>query len=324
MALTVITRPGQNNGAGDEKILFQTEFTNELIELMDRKTVTNGFVSHKKVRNAKAFSFKNTGDVGIGQDWDGTVLDGMGEMKTSETIINIEPRVYSVELLTEDDTAMNDFDQRSIIVKKMANKLSNRKDVDRINEMIKASRAPNKITGLPGGTEIVNLDLSNADTKLKGEAVYDSLVAATQALFEKDKGEDDLVCFLAPPEYTAVRKLDKLISSDYTSVNGGYDKGNVLMINNIPIIQTNNLKRVDSTNIVDTVNYSEFHGVTAQNVYGVIVAMDTVASGELIADAVRFVEIEDAFSTKIIASYIAGHGILDVTGAVTIVDVATV
>lgn len=318
MALN-INRPGQDNGAGDNKALYETEFTNELIEVLNRKTITNGMVTTKKVRNAKAFSFKNTGDVGIGQSWDGVELSGMDTMRYSETIISIEPRVYTIETLAEDDEAMNNFETRGPILRKMANKLANRKDSDRINEMIKGSRMPNKIAGLNGGGEIINVDLASADTAVKGAAIYDSILAGSQMFFEKDVTEtpDALV---GPSEFTALRKYEKVINNLYNGGQAGIDNGvEYLYVENIKVMRTNNLKRVNSTLAGD--NFSEYHGVDATNVYIVLVNSGGIGAGELIDDAVRFVKKDDSFATKIIASYVAGIGVISPLELITCVDV---
>jgi len=297
-----ITYPGSKNNGVDKTELYQKIFKGEVEEAWLNKPVTNGLLTQKTIQSGKSYEFKNSGAGSFTQQWDGVELAGQDDIEFSNTIIVVEPRITSVEKVTEIDSKMNDFNERTVIKNAMVQTLINKYDYDRIREIIIGSRSANKIPTLPGGSEITNADLESTDITLKGEALFDSIFEAKQILAEKNVEEEAYV-ILAPSEYNALSRLDKIVSKDFTTDNGGFDKGTVIDVAGIKVLQSNNLKRVDSS--ADT-----YHGVDATNVYGVVFTMSAVATVDLIGMDTRFVDRKDAYATKIMSSYVSGHGYL--------------
>ena len=295
------TRIGQLNGSGDELTLFKDIFTGEVLAAYEQATILDNIVMKKTIKNGKSASFKNTSKVNGGRHTVGTIVTGSNNFKVAETVINVEPRVYTDEQLSEIDELMNDFDARSAISKAMGEYLANQKDTDRIKEIIKGARASNEVDGLPGGTSIVNADLASSVVATKAQALKDSIFDGVQALKEKNV-TGEIYVLLRPEDYLVLSRDTEVINSDYVSKdNGGLDNGKVLMVAGAKILMSNNLVQEDST-------VSDFyHGVDASNVYGIMFTKDSVATVNLKDISFTFDPIVGGFGELITSSYIAGH-----------------
>jgi hypothetical protein len=64
-----------------------------------------------------------------------------------------------------------------------------------------------------------------------------------QAIEEKDIELEGAALFVAPPQFYALLRNDKLINTDYSLGNGNYANGTVLRSCGIPIIKTNRLQQ---------------------------------------------------------------------------------
>lgn len=293
------TRIGQINGAGDELALFQDIFTGEVLAAYEQSTILDGLIMKKTISGGKSASFKNTSKLNGGRHIVGTVVSGENNFKVAETIVNIEDRTYVSESLAEIDELMNDFNARNAISKEMGIFLANQKDTDSIKEIIKGARATNVVTGLPGGTEIINADFASAVVATKASALRNGITEGVKSLKEKNVNGEVYVV-LRPEEYYVLLEDDKVINSDYTNGNGGIDTGSVLMVAGAKILMSNNLVQEDSS-VTDT-----YHGVDASNTFGIMFTKDAVAVVDLKGISTKYEEQTGGWATLVTSSYISG------------------
>ncbi len=300
-----LTNLGQINGAGDELALFKDIFTGEVLSAYAQNTILDNILMNKTISGGKSASFKNTGKLSTSRHSKGATVVGGEEFTRADTIINVEDRVYITEAIAEIDELMDEkgFNARTAITTEMGVALANQKDTDRIKEIIKGSRASNVISGLPGGSQVTNADLASADKSLKSAAIKSSITFAVQTLKEKNV-TGEIYVLVRPAEYMVLANDLEVTNKDYTNNNGGIDTGKVLYFNGAKILESNNLVKEDSS-VSDT-----YHGVDASNTYGIAFTKDAVATVNLLGVNIVFDEKKDEFATKVISSYIAGHGTL--------------
>lgn len=307
------TNLGQINKTGDDLALFQKIFTGEVLAAYEQATLLDNLTVNKTISNGKSASFKNTGKLTSGEHTKGTIVSGNGDFEIAETIINVEPRIYVAEQVSEIDDLMNDFDAASIINKEIGTELANAKDKIKFKEIIKSARSANKITSLPGGSSVVNADLASTNLTLKGEALVKSIFSAKLILEQKNvTGESYVV--LRPQEYYVLAQNKDIISADFTNNNGGLDTGKVLMVAGIKVYKSNNLP---NTNTVAT---DTRHGVDASKVYGVVFTKEAIATVNLLGINTKIEDIVGGYGKLLSGSVISGTGVLRPECAVELVS----
>lgn len=88
---------------------------------------------------------------------------------------------------------------------------------------------------MPGGASA-----STAANEL-GNAICDAIYDGAAAVRANDD-ESDIYCVLSPQNYSYVVRSDRAINKDFVAdSNGGYDMGEVKMVGNVVIIQSNDV-----------------------------------------------------------------------------------
>lgn len=90
--------------------------------------------------------------------------------------------------------------------------------------------------GFQGGTCVI---LAAADDELDPDLLELAVQDLCQAIEEKDVDISEAVLLMRPAQYYALLKNNKLIDKDFSTSNGDYAKGKVLMANGVRIQTTN-------------------------------------------------------------------------------------
>ena len=96
--------------------------------------------------------------------------------------------------------------------------------------------------GFLGGTRV---ELAAAGDELDPDKLQRGLEDVCQAIEEKDVDLDDGVILVAPAQYYALKRNDKLISAEYSIGNGNFAMGTVMESNGLPVVKTNRIPNAD-------------------------------------------------------------------------------
>lgn len=99
--------------------------------------------------------------------------------------------------------------------------------------------------GFQGGTAIT---LGAAGDELDPDKLQRALEDMCQAIEEKDVDIENAIILMAPAQYYALKRNDKLVSGDYSTGNGDYAKGTLLESNGVRIESTNRIPNADISN----------------------------------------------------------------------------
>ena len=92
--------------------------------------------------------------------------------------------------------------------------------------------------GFQSGSQVT---LTAANDELDPDKLQRGIEDVCQEMEEKDVELDGAIIFMAPAQYYALKRNDKLISKDYSMGNGDYAKGLVLESNGIRVVKTNRI-----------------------------------------------------------------------------------
>ena len=176
-----------------------------------------------------------------------------------------------------------------------------------------ASQASANVTGGQGGTQI-----TDADAKTNATSMIASVFEAIQALDENDVPTSDRYCVVTPDVYYQLANVDKLVSRDFSSNNGDFSKGQVVMIGGVRVIKSNTAVTAftDQSSAISGTNNT--YNVDAQHIAGVVFHKSAVGTVKL-----KDLVLENTYDPRRLGNLMTarlalGHGILRPESAVSI------
>jgi hypothetical protein len=302
MSTVNVNSIGQINQAGDTKALFLKKFAGEVGGAFIQNTIMMDKSIVKSSKGAKSLQFPIVGQVTSDVYTAGSEIVG-DNMNFAEQVISAKSKVVSSIFLDEVDAATSHYDVAPEITKQMGAELANRMDKNIIKTVIKAARSANPVTGLPGGSVIVDANLNNADIEVKGQAIKEAIFNAGVALDEKNAPKNDRYCILRPAEYAALAQFKDVIDVDYDGM-GSISQGTVKLVNGIKVLSSNNLENIDST-ATDTE-----YGLDASNTYGIVFTKDATGTAKLFDIQTESEYLIKNQGSLMVAKYVCGHGVL--------------
>ena len=161
-----------------------------------------------------------------------------------EIIIPLDRPQYESRRIDKWEQAVARYDTLAMNVRQLGKRLANA--IDR--KVAGAVEAASLATGLVGngdGTVIVNTSLNGGAAAAttaegKGLELIESIYASVAAMEANDVMEDVYVG-MTPEEFQYLPQALTIISSDYSSNNGGLDLGDVKMVGGATVFKTNNM-----------------------------------------------------------------------------------
>lgn len=243
------SRPGEQEGGSTDPLeLFRTVFPGEVLEIYERLRVLAPTIFTRTIDSGKGAEFPAIGGATARYFTPGERLTGQGQIPHGQNLVNVDYPLISDIFLHDFDDAMIHYEVRARYARAMGIALANRDDSDTGIVIAKAARlSSGLVSSYAGGTV---LSKTNIDTD--GTVMADAIFDAGIEFDTKDNMVMGRRCALRPVQYGLVVKSGKATDHDTSGMgieNGGYATGKVKMINEIPIMKSNN---VPSTNI--TVN----------------------------------------------------------------------
>lgn len=312
------TRLGQANLAGDAQALFKDQFIPELLTEFDDKRVIKNYVRSKTITKGKSASFPVLGAtaakyVTVGD----SALLGNQTIAHNEITINLDPFLVSDIMIHELDVKMQEYDDRSEIVREMARALANTEDKQLLQVGVLAARKAGIVTGRSGGSIIKAGATVKTDAATLAAAIY----TAGVELDEKNVPDDDRTAFVRPLQYAMLCQYENI--ADKNIGGGSYEKGTTGMLNNIKIVKTNHLPNTnieaptEGTTGAKNIYYGDFSNTACLVMNRQ--AIGTISRQGLIVDVDWKLEY---LSHLLVARILQGHGILRPECAVEISEQA--
>jgi hypothetical protein len=308
MADAVVSRLGQQDGAGDAKALFLKVFAGEVLTAFQETNVFESRTMVRSISSGKSAQFPATWKGTASYHTPGNELNGTTILH-NERVISIDDLLVADRFIAQIDEAMNHYDVRSIYSGDVGRALAQEFDKHLAQVGYLAARATATVSGGNGGSAITDAD---ADTN--GASLMNSIFDAQQALDEKDVPDDGMrYVFVKPAQYYLLVELDKVLSRDFSNASvGDYSQGTLFRAAGLEVVKTNNLP---TTNI--TTGPSAYQGnfttsvalVSHKSATGTVKLMDLAVESEY--------QIQRQ-GTLIVAKNAVGHGILRPESAVEI------
>ena len=234
-----LSRPGQELGAGAVDALFIEEYGGAVEGTVMKKSFMRQYVDIKPVRGTDVITNDRVGSVSLQKVTPGVRPDG-----TPSVFDNVSVKVDTIVLARSNVALLDDFQShfstRMALGDEHGKTIAKFFDEAFIIQAIKC--ALRDATGLPtgwvGGTRV---ELAAATDEVDPTKLQRGIEDVCQGIEEKDIDLDGAVCLVAPAQYYALLRNDKLVSADYSVGNGNYAKGMVLLSNGIPIVKTNRI-----------------------------------------------------------------------------------
>lgn len=318
MADANVTRLGQINGAGDVDALFLQVYAGEVLTAFEGNNVMQDRHQVRTISHGKSASFPATGLIDAYYHIPGNELLGQ-KVNQNEAVITIDDLLVSDAFLANIDEAKNHFDMRSIITTEQGRKLAKVQDQHLLQVGVKAARAANIVSGLPGGSVIQPSDPdapNSADFENNPDHLAAAIFLAAQKLDEKDVPENERYAFVRPAQYYKLVQAEKTINRDFGGA-GAYSDGKVFRVAGIEIVKTNNLPSTNITTGVAAGTSNRYAGDFSGTVALVMhkSAIGTVKLLDLALDAGYDMRRQ---GWMIVSKYALGHGILRPNAAVEI------
>ena len=313
MSNATVSRLGlvNNSGTGYND-LFLKVFSGEVLASFGRENQMLNMTTVRTIASGKSAQFPVTGTIASSYHTVGNEIVGT-QVKHNEKVINIDDMLLANAFLAEIDELKNHYDVRSIYSKEMGQALAKKVDQHLLQLTVLASQAATTITGGSGGTQI-----TDSDAKTNATSMIASVFDAIQALDEKDVPSSDRYCIVTPDVYYQLSNVDKLVSRDFSSNNGDFSKGQVVMIGGVRVIKSNTAVTAftDQSGAISGTNNT--YNVDAQHIAGVVFHKSAVGTVKL-----KDLVLENTYDPRRLGNLMTarlalGHGILRPESAVAI------
>ena len=276
MSNAVTSRLGlvNNSGTGYND-LFLKVFSGEVLATFGRENLMLNMTTTRTISSGKSAQFPVTGTIASGYHTVGNEIVGT-QVKHNEKIINIDDMLLAHAFLAEIDELKNHYDVRSQYSTEMGQSLAKKVDQHLLQLVVLASAGSATITGGNGGSNVVD-----SDCKTNATSMVASIFEAVQKLDEKDVPTSDRYCVVTPDVYYQLSNIDKLVSRDFSSNNGDFSKGQVLMVGGVRIVKSNTAVTAftDQSSAISGTNNT--YNVDAQHVGAVVFHKSAVGSVKL-------------------------------------------
>ena len=204
---TSLTRPGQDNAAGDARALYLKLFSGEMFKGFQRNTIARDLVMKRTLQNGKSLQFIFTGRTTAEYHTPGNSIlgNGDGAPPVAEKTISCDDLLISSAFVYELDETLAHYDLRGEISKKIGYALAEKYDRKIFRAITKAARQASPVTKTnfvePGGTQIRVGTNAQASDAYNATFLVNAFYDAAAALDEKGVSGEGRVAVLNPRQY---------------------------------------------------------------------------------------------------------------------------
>lgn len=316
---TSLSRSGQNNQIGDDRILFEKKMQTDVLRYFQSTNVAKELLTNKTIENGKSAAFPIIGNANAVYHVAGTLLEG-DQIAATEREITIDDMLVGFAYVPDIDDAMVHYDANSAYNESIGRALSKRYDQDALRMVAVAAAIVDAATSLAAGLKVFADDVYTtpvtfavAGDELIGAKVYDKIVEAIAQWSEKDiVGEPTIV--LKPASYYAL--LNNPANTGMTWANDeASQSGKVPMVLGKRVLQSPHIPQAnDSANTALNAKYRADFSKTV----GLIFAKEAVGALQLIGLTMRSDYVPTRLATLMVGKMAVGFGILNHSAAIAL------
>lgn len=314
-----MTRSGQNNGTGDDRVLFEKKMMTDVLRFFQSTNIAKELVTVKTISEGKSAAFPVVGNVAAQYHEVGVELDNTKAIHT-EREITIDKILEAHVYVDDIDEAMVHYDANSAYNEAIGRSLGKKYDQDLFRQIAKTALIVDSTTALAAGLLAFADDIystsvtfSNAGDELLGAKVYEKMAEAIAQWVEKDiVGEPVFV--LQPKSYYAL--LNNPANTGLTWVNDpNVQSGKVPLMLGKRVLTSPHIPQAD-----DSANTSVATKYRADftKVVGLMFAKEAVGALEMISMKLRSDYVPTRLSTLIVGKMLVGFGTLNHSAAIAI------
>ena len=223
----------------------------ETLEAFNRTLVGLNLVRRQTIQSGKAGQFiigGKTSESALPATYArGAQIDITDAALDERTILLARP-VYEAKRVDQFEERVAHYDTRSIITNQMGEALGNKVDRQVFDTILSAAldidisgnTVSSALVDNPDAGTIAAITYTGTATA-KGDLLAGAIFEADALLKENDVMEQSY-CVVSPSQYAELVQSTKAVNADYTSGNGGFDSGTVMMVGGVEILRSNNLK----------------------------------------------------------------------------------
>lgn len=309
---TSLSRSGQNNKTGDDRILFEKKMQTDVLRYFQSTNIAKELVTNKTIENGKSAAFPIVGNATAQYHTVGTLIDGTGVAAT-EREITIDDMLIGFAYIPDIDEAMVHYDAKSAYNESIGRALGKRYDQDCFRMVAKAGFILDDASALAAGLKVFdddfyheNVSFAAAGDELIGSKVYEKIVSAIAQWSRKDiVGEPVIV--LQPESYYAL--LNNPAQTGMTWANDpASQSGKVPLVLGKRVLTSPHIPQADdSANTAINAKYRADFSL----VVGLVFAKEAVASLQLLGLQMRSDYVPTRLATLVVGKMAVGFGVLN-------------
>jgi len=312
MATNIITSGAGAQGDLGLKVFMEVQEafdrTNVFMDLITTKTIASGASAQFIIGGLDGDISKTQARVG------GTTAVGsdiaVNDIQMDERVIVIDETVYDARRIDGREEKIASYDVRGPVTGMIGEVLARKIDT-KICAQLGLACEDTGLAGNPGAAAVVVNPTINggasegATAQLKGDAMAESIFEAEAAL-RTNEVTGDIYVAVSPVNYNYLVQSKNGVSADYTSGNGGFDSGKIMMVGGVKVVKTTNL--ASATNIA--------------GIAGIAFTKDAVGMVNLVGLTSESNYDFNKFATLLSGRFAVGFGTLNPASCVAIANVA--
>tara|TARA_B100000287_G_scaffold435327_1_gene503092 strand:+ start:2074 stop:3024 length:951 start_codon:yes stop_codon:yes gene_type:complete len=276
--------------------LFLKLYSGEVLASFQRENKMLGMTNVRTIANGKSASFPVTGTTTAGYHTAGNEITG-DAIKHNEKIVHVDDMLLSSSFVAEIDELKNHYDIRQIYAREMGQALAKTVDQNLVQLAVIGANASATISGGNGGDVI-----TDADANTNATSLIASLFEGIQKLDEKDVPSTDRFIVVSPDIYYQLANNDKLISRDYSTMNGDFGRGTVVSVGGVPVIKSNTCVSAFADNSSAVSGTNNTYNIDASNYVAVMFHKSAIGTVKL-----KDLVVETTYDARRLGTLITGR-----------------
>jgi len=276
--------------------LFLKLYSGEVLASFQRENKMLGMTNVRTIANGKSASFPVTGTTTAGYHTAGNEITG-DAIKHNEKIVHVDDMLLSSSFVAEIDELKNHYDIRQIYAREMGQALAKTVDQNLVQLAVIGANASATITGGNGGDVI-----TDADANTNATSLIASLFEGIQKLDEKDVPSTDRFIVVSPDIYYQLANNDKLLSRDFSSMNGDFGRGTVVSVGGVPVIKSNTCVSAFADNSSAVSGTNNTYNIDASNYVAVMFHKSAIGTVKL-----KDLVVETTYDARRLGTLITGR-----------------
>ncbi len=276
--------------------LFLKLYSGEVLASFQRENKMLGMTNVRTIANGKSASFPVTGTTVAGYHTAGNEITG-DAIKHNEKIVHVDDMLLSSSFVAEIDELKNHYDIRQIYAREMGQALAKTVDQNLVQLAVIGANASATITGGNGGDVI-----TDADANTNATSLIASLFEGIQKLDEKDVPSTDRFIVVSPDIYYQLANNDKLLSRDFSTMNGDFGRGTVVSVGGVPVIKSNTCVSAFADNSSAVSGTNNTYNIDASNYVAVMFHKSAIGTVKL-----KDLVVETTYDARRLGTLITGR-----------------